>query len=245
MRREVAIGLLLVSASLQAGEAKDLVRFPATARVVLDAEGVPQQVQANAKLPGVVRQAIETRIAQWRFEPARVEGAPRPGVTHVKLQACAIPQPDGSLRVGMDYQSNGPGYADDALRLPPPRYPQPAFQLGSEGRFDVLIRVEDDGRTTLQSLKARRGRLKDFKEGLTAWADSLRLVPEEVDGRPIATQVRIPVSFAFDYERENAMARKAAEARSPECAAAAGSGQQEDPTTPVVLDSPFKPLSTS
>jgi len=244
MKRAFAIGLLLASASLQAGEATAPVRFPATARVVLDAEGVPQQVQANPKLPAVVRQAVEARIAQWRFEPALVEGSPRPGITYVKLDACAIPQADGSLRVGMDYQSNGPGYADDALRLPTLRYPQPAFQLGSEGNFDVLIRVETDGRTTLRSLKARRGRLKDFKDGLTAWAESLRLVPEEVDGYPIATQVRIPVSFAFNYERENTLARKAADARSPECAAAAGANQQEAPVSPVVLDSPFKPLST-
>jgi len=244
MKSTFAIGLLLASASLQAGEAAGPIRFPATARVVLDGEGVPQQVDANPKLPGVVRQAIEARVKQWRFEPARVEGAPRPGVTHVKLQACAIPQADGSLRVGMDYESNGPGYAEDALRLPAPQYPVQAARAGSEGRFQVLLRIETDGRATLQSLKARRGRLKDFEDTLRQWVASLRYLPEEVDGRPVATQMDIPVDFAFTHgNRERQRAEDAAtDARSPECVAAAGA--TESPVTPVVLDSPFKPLST-
>lgn len=244
MKRVFAVGLLLASASSQAGDAAEPIRFPATARVVLDAEGVPQQVDANPRLPGVVRQAIEARVKQWRFEPARVEGAPRPGVTHVKLQACAIPQPDGSLRVGMDYESNGPGYAEDALRLPPPPYPAQAARAGSEGRVQVLLRIETDGRATVQSLKARRGRLKDFEDTLRQWVASLRYVPEEVDGRPIATQMDIPVDFSFTHgSRERQRAEDAAaDARSPECTAAAAT--PEDPVAPVVLDSPFRPIST-
>jgi hypothetical protein len=241
MKTGWAIGLLLASASLQAGEATDPVRFPATARVVLDAEGVPQQVQANPTLPSVVREAVEARVAQWRFEPARVDGVPRPGVTHVRLKACAIPQADGGMRIGMDYASNGPGYAENALRLPQMRYPPLAARAGSEGRFEITVRVGKDGRATLETIKTRQGSVGDFRQAMQTWVESIRYLPEVVDGHPIETQLRYPVAFFFVQERASAPDPRTVDARSPECAAAAG---QEDPMTPVVLDSPFKPIST-
>lgn len=242
MKRGLAIGLLLASASLQAGEATDPVRFPATARVVLDAEGVPQHVEANPKLPSVVREAVEARIAQWRFEPARVNGVPRPGVTHVRLKACAIPQANGGMRIGMDYASNGPGYADDALWLPRMPYPPLAARAGLEGRFELTVRVGKDGRATLETIKTRRGSVGDFRQAMEAWVASIRYLPEVVDGHPIETQLRYPVAFFFVQERASSADPQTVDARSPECVAAAG--QEDDPMTPVVLDSPFRPLST-
>lgn len=241
MKPWCALVLLLFAGSASAEGKTDPVLFPATARIALDAEGVPQDVQANPKLPVPVREAIERRVKQWRFEPALVDGVARPGVTHVRLQACAIPQADGSLRVGMDYQGNGPGYADDALRLPRLPYPPAAMQSGAQANIDLDVRVGEDGRATLQSMKARRGSAKDFKPVLEAWVAALRYVPEEVDGRPIATQVRIPVQFYF-IERSRRQEHQAAAARTPECTAAAG--QPEDPMNPVVLDSPFRPRET-
>ncbi|WP_056880741.1 energy transducer TonB [Pseudoxanthomonas sp. Root630] len=242
MKAGIAMGLLLASASLQAGEAGEPVRFPATARVVLDAEGVPQQVQANPKLPSVVRHAVEERIARWRFEPARVNGVPKPGITHVRLKACAIPQADGGMRIGMDYAANGPGYADDALRLPPLPYPPLAARAGAEGSFELTVRVGRDGRASLASVKTRRGSVGDFRHAMEAWVDSIRYQPEVVDGHPIETQLRFPVAFFFETRTASSPDPRTLDARSPECAAAAG--QQDDPMTPVVLDSPFKPLST-
>jgi hypothetical protein len=244
MKPWCALGLLLLAGSAGAESPKGKgvpVLFPATARIALDAEGVPQEVQASSRLPAPVREAIEQRVKQWRFEPAQVDGVAKPGVTHVRLQACAIPQPDGSLRVGMDYQSNGPGYANDAVRLPRLPYPPGAAKAGSQANIDLLVRVGEDGLAEVQSMKATRGSVKEFKPVLEAWVAVMRYVPEEVDGRRIATQVRIPVEFSFD-ERSQRQERRAAAARTPECTAAAG--QPEDPVNPVVLDSPFRPRET-
>lgn len=48
MKGMLGIGLLVFAFTASAGDAtSDIVRFPASARVVLDAQGVPQQVQAN------------------------------------------------------------------------------------------------------------------------------------------------------------------------------------------------------
>ena len=73
-----ALVLLLFAGSASAEGKTDPVLFPATARIALDAEGVPQDVQANPKLPVPVREAIERRVKQWRFEPALVDGVARP-----------------------------------------------------------------------------------------------------------------------------------------------------------------------
>lgn len=241
MKKWSVLCLLLCVGAAQAEGAKEPVRFPATARIALDAEGVPQDVQANPRLPVPVREAIEARVKQWRFEPALVDGVARPGITHVRLQACAIPQPDGSLRVGMDYRGNGPGYADDALRLPRLPYPPAAMRAGAQANVDLIVAIGEDGRATVQSMKARRGSLKEFKASLEAWVAALRYVPEEVDGRRIATRMRIPVEFHFT-ERSKRQDPTAAAMRAPECAAAAG--QPDDPLNPVVLDSPFRPRET-
>lgn len=241
MKPWIALGLLLFVGSAYAEGKGDPVLFPATARIALDAEGVPQAVQASSRLPVPVREAIEARVKRWRFEPALVDGVAKPGVTHVRLQACAIPQPDGSLRVGMDYQGNGPGYANDAVRLPRLPYPPAAARAGTQADIDLTVLIGEDGLVTLQSMKARRGSAKEFKEVLEAWVAVMRYVPEEVDGRRIPTQVRIPVAFSFE-ERAARRERHAAATRKPECVAAAR--QPEDPVMPVVLDSPFKPVTT-
>lgn len=98
----VAWGLLAwVGTVCGAERAQEPVRFYAAARVVLDDRGVPQQVQAEGKLPDPVRVLVEQRVMQWRFEPPRVGGTAKPGVTHVFLDACAVPHGDG-LRVVMN-----------------------------------------------------------------------------------------------------------------------------------------------
>lgn len=234
-------GLLLCAGATQAEGTKEPVLFPATARITLDAEGVPQAVQASSRLPVPVREAVEARVKQWRFEPAMVDGEARPGITHVRLQACAIPQPDGGLRVGMDYQGNGPGYANDAVRLPRLPYPPAAMRSGAQAEIDLNVLIGEDGLATVQSMKATRGSVKDFKAVLEAWVAVMRYVPEEVDGRRIATRMRIPVAFSFE-ERSVRRERQTAAARTRECMAAAG--QPENPTDPVALDSPFRPRET-
>ena len=51
MKGMLFVGLLAFASAAWAGDATDqVVRFQANARVVLDAEGVPQQVQANEKV---------------------------------------------------------------------------------------------------------------------------------------------------------------------------------------------------
>lgn len=244
MKRFLGIGLL--ACALPAMAAKpELVNFPASARVVIDAQGVPQQVHVNERLPAFARHAIEQRILQWRFQPAQVGGVAKPGVTHVNLQACAIPQPGGTLSLGMDYSYNGPTYADNRLRPIPPRYPVDAAKRGEEGVFRILFQVQTDGSAVVQSIEVQDGELKRFESTLRGWIHAQRFVPEEVDGKPIATVMATVVDFNMGHDIGPSARRKerAAARTSPECMAASGAPADAERT--MVLDSPFRPLETS
>jgi TonB family protein len=247
MKGMLGIGLLVLASAASAGEEaqSETLRFYANARVVLDDQGVPQQVQANERLPPSVRSAIEQRVMQWRFEPARIGGSATAGVTHVSLDACAVPAPDGTMRMAMEYRSNGPGLAGGAMLVAPPRYPAEAARYGRQGSFNVVMRIGADGNASIERIERVSGLAKPFEKTLREWVAAMRYVPEEVDTVPISTQISMLVDFKMGGEslEDRARAKREEDAQSAGCRKAAGAVQ--DRLRPVVLDSPFKPVTTS
>lgn len=249
MRKVWGIGLLLVALNASSAEQTPKpVHFRAYARVALDAQGVPQQVEVDQKLPVVIRNAIAQRVAQWRFEPAREGELPRAGATTVFVDACAVPAANGDMRLAVDYSWNGPGYADGRYFHPAPRYPVEAAQRNKSGMFRVVLQIGTDGRAAVEKIETQEGQLPLFEQALRTWVAALRYVPEEIDGAPVATRVAIPVDFSMGggslSMREYVRQERAARQRSPECMAAMGKEAEDAPPRPVVLDSPFRPMST-
>lgn len=249
MRKMWGIGLLLVALTAASAEPTPKpIHFRAHARVQLDAAGVPQQVEVDQKLPAVIRDAIAQRVGQWRFEPARVDEQPRAGATTVFVDACAVPGANGGMRLAVDYGWNGPGYADGRYFHPAPRYPVDAAKRGAEGDFRVVLQVGVDGRASVETIEVQKGQLKLFEQALRTWVSALRYVPEEIEGAPVVTRVAIPVDFAMGggslSTRQHLRKEREARQRSPECMAAMGQDTDEAPRRPVVLDSPFKPVTT-
>ena len=82
------------------------------------------------------------------------------------------------------------------------------------------------------------------EQALRDWVTSMRYLPEEVDGKPIATRVVYPVAFSLPNVSIKQLREEQRDAarQSAECQAAVG--ESKDPQRPVVLDSPFKPVST-
>lgn len=247
MRRMLGIGLLLVAVGASSAEpAPKPIHFRAHARVALDAQGTPQQVDVDQKLPSVVRAAIKEQVMRWRFEPARIGDQAHAGATTIFVDACAAPAAGGSMRLAVDYGWNGPGYADGRYFPPAPRYPIDAAKRGKVGVFRVVVQIGTDGRASVDAIDVQSGELRLFEEALRSWVASLRYVPEEVGGAPVATRVAIPVDFSMGGPlsyRQQARQERDAKQRSPECTAAMGGDKDEAPR-PVVLDSPFKPITT-
>ena len=218
---------------------ESVVPFKADVRVGVGEDGAPREVVVNQQLPEPIRRAMEARIAQWRFEPLVVDGRPSVGTTYVFVDACVVQREDGQLGVAMDYLWNGPGYADNALRHPPPLYPPDAARAGSVGSFRVIKRIGVDGAVTIESIERLSGPRKSFESALRAWATALRYVPEEVNGVPVETRIVIPVDFKLSgppSRKDRAKQRVAAQG-SDACITASGGGEQDNP---VVSESLFR-----
>lgn len=242
MRRLLGIWLVLAMTGTSAAEpAEAPIAFRAQARVELDAHGVPYRVRADETLPAPIRDAIEKRVLQWRFEPARINGEPRPGATTVFLDACAVPAEQDGMNLAMEYRRHGPGYAGGGTTPMPPRYPVDAARSGKQGSFRLTLEVGVEGHVNVQAIETLEGTVWPFQSRLKEWASALRYVPEEIDGRPVATRIAMSVDFSIG---DGISPRQATPERSPECTAAMESGTSGDSLRPVVLDSPFKPLET-
>jgi hypothetical protein len=245
MDMKIACACLLVAGmgvAAVADAAKAPLRFPAAVKVWIDEHGIPQQAEASEKLPAAVADAIEQRVLQWRFEPARINGVAKAGITHAFVDACVAPQEDGSLNMAVNYAYNGPGFAEGWGRVPPPRYPRDAAEIGAEGVFRVIVGIAEDGSTSVHRIERVKGNLRYFEPMLRAWVAALRYVPEQVGGKPVPTQVAFPVTFSMDDGMAPSQQKR--EDRQSEVCTAAKSGEATDPNRPVVLDSPFKPLTT-
>ncbi len=232
-------------ASAQAADATAPIPFRATAKVWIDETGHPSQVEATSGLPLAVRTSIEQEVSKWRFQSPVVDGIPRGGITYVSLGACGVPEADGSLRLALNYTGNGPGYADDAVMLPPPRYPTDMARKGQGGEWSVEYMVEPDGSATFVSIvgsKPNQPSLRHIEPTLREWVKSMRHVPEQIDGAPVRTRVATPVTFSMarSSSRKVLMQEMKRELESsPECSAVMEKSAGE---RPVALDSPFRRL---
>lgn len=243
MERAAMFAAMVCSvASAQAVEVAAPIPFRAMAKVWINETGQPSKVEATSGLPLAVRASIEEQVATWRFQSPVVDGVARGGITYVSLGACAVPEPDGSLRLALGYKGNGPGYADDAVRLQPPRFPIEMAQKRLSGEWKVDYIVEPDGSTTFVGIvesKPRQPNVKIVEPTLRAWVKSLRFMPEQIAGAPVRTRLSTPISFLTGSSSEKAdMAeRKRVLENSQECSAVldADAGDR-----PVAVDSPFR-----
>lgn len=238
----VLAGLACSDASAQAADASAPIPFRATAKVWINDAGQPTQVEATSGLPPAVRTSIEREVSTWRFQSPVVDGIPRGGITYVSLGACAVPAPDGSLRLALGYKGNGPGYADDAVRLQPPRFPIEMAQKRLSGEWKVDYIVEPDGSTTFLGVvesKPRQANVKIVEPTLRAWVKSLRFMPEHVAGAPVRTRLSTPISFmtgSSSQKADMAEQNRALE-NSQECSAVLDADAD---ARPVAVDSPFR-----
>ena len=247
----LGLGFMAPAAGADDASKPGVVAFNASVRVEVDASGKPVKVEAPADLPESIRSFIEKRVASWQYQPAKQGGVPVGATTYVKVGACAIPATEG-YRLGLDFKGNGPAIVDPGpWFMRPPPYPRELQRAGAQGTFQVTYAIQADGTTKLVSIEpieANTGKrdARAFKQTIASWIEGQRYLPEQVGGKPVATEMSFPVSFTLSSgkgPRTNDAYRKELEARamtSNECIAASGPSGP----LPIALDSPVKVIPT-
>ncbi len=195
-----AVALLAAAVTLAAHAqgSSDTVAFQTSVKVVIDAQGQPVEIEAAPTLSGGVRDFVEARARGLAFDPVVVDGQARGGVTYVVFGVCAVP--DGEqMRLAAEYRTHGPGQADGSAYPAPPRYPVAAARQGLSADLMVRYLAQPDGSASLQAVEFAegskvRGRAM-FERMARDWVAAMRVLPEEIDGAPVATAVAMPVNL--------------------------------------------------
>lgn len=155
----------------------------------------------QAAVKTLVRKAVDS----WRFEPIIDNGKPVIGMTGMSLTLSAIPDGDAYLmRVdGVYFGTASPS------NLKSPEYPSDLARQGVSGQVVLVLRLDAEGRVTKVHVeRTDLGRVgpaktmgrwrRGFEDVAMEAARGWQFDPVEVfDGKPVAGDVRIPVSFQF------------------------------------------------
>ena len=237
MRLALIAALATCAGAALAGEpAQKPVFFNTTARVTLDAAGMPLSIEPNPELPEAVRAYIQRRVRQWRFSPPERNGITGGAITYVQLGACALPDASGGYRLGVDLKGNGPRYAAPVMLVP--AYPRHEMRRGGEAKMIVSYVVERDGSTTFEGVDftdGRSHRRDSFADVARMWVQGMRYEPEFLAGHAVRTRITVSLQFSLTPGRGKHVEQGL---DSAECRLAAGQG----PATlqPLAMDSPVK-----
>ena len=167
----------------------------------IDAQGkvehldlLPVADKGSKELADQLAPLIKSTISNWEFVPATENGKPAPAHTFVHGVVEFRPK-------GKDYEArsvyigNGPDIEKSTALV----YPHDMISSRTQAIPTMLVLVQPDGRLTdihLESAQSTGGhRVGEFlvaaKEAMSSW----HATPETVDGHPVTTWVRMPITF--------------------------------------------------
>ncbi|MEO8365699.1 MAG: energy transducer TonB [Pseudoxanthomonas sp.] len=216
----LALGLLAIAgAGVAAGADK-----PATAwlraDIVLDANGTLSSIAWPDQKAGgaVLTDHLEKIIRTWEFEPGRFDGAPAITKTRLNLEVSLEKSRQGDLQVAILHANTGVGFNS----MPPPRYPFPAAQRGYSAELRIRLAIDEQGKVASASVIGYQGESLDkwirkaFEDaGMTA-VQSWTFQPEQVAGKPLASQADVPILFCMEstWCKKQEAARRATDSSS-------------------------------
>lgn len=238
--------MLLVTPACMAGQDWKTVGPPITAALDVDAQGhvVHAQVVGKDVLPQL--QALTERTTRdWRFVPATVGGKPAQARTYA-LFYMQVHKLDGNEQLRLHYVLHGPGSTFQS-----PSYPTEMARQLVQAFVVVAFDVNGDGSVShvhVATAKTSGGvRGAAFYKTSVDAVEKGKYLPELVDGRPVVTHMRVPITFslsAYNVRSYNESdLRHARDAPHDEAAK-----DRVDAThfadIPVALDSPLQLVST-
>lgn len=242
MKAVAAFGLILLAVVSSCAMAQDVVReYRTTARLDVDAHGQVVHVGAPDRVPAMLVASVRKVMSAWRFKSPVVNGKPVPVTTWANATVQIVKQSDKHYGVRVVYSTNGPKLFEKV----PPRYPLQARRMRLEAHLLLSMDVELDGSLDNVEVLSHSGKhpamfARSVRRAIQRW----HATPMQVNGKPVVTHIKLPVSFEFheigfdsgDHKSSKSAARKLATGNSLPAWAHKPSGQL------VATDSPLQRL---
>lgn len=243
------VGLLMLFCMLPA-RAVDVREQGYSVGVNVDAQGRVTACDPDdgspGRVPTQIAKVIDAAVQQWRFAPARIGGKAVPAHTFVHVKLRATPNAKGGYDLRISYVGNGPRLERHGVI---PTYPADAIRMRESAFVYLDVTVQPDGSLTdakvtsqFESWKVRPSFKKSALEMVKQW----RAVPERVNGQPVATHLRVPITYALsppEFTARQVLMLRAQALK--EDAANDGPGISLPSQQEVALDSPLQPQSVA
>jgi hypothetical protein len=208
MKQYLMLVLLSLAGVLQAAE-RPQAEFEMTAPGDLEIgpDGAVRSWKMDShKLGDSVESLLQNNIAQWHFEPVRVDGRPVIARTRMSVELKALPQAEGYL---LKVSNVTFGSAKSRGKLVPPSYPTDAIRAGLGARVLLSVKLDAQGnvaaahpyQTSLnkhgRERQAERWR-KRFEQVSLAAVKKWKFEPAEaLEGNPVGSTVMVPITFVL------------------------------------------------
>ncbi|KFN43642.1 hypothetical protein [Arenimonas oryziterrae] len=168
-------------------------------RVEIDAAGAIVRASPLSDIPEAVQRAVLAAAKPLHFDPAKVAGKPVPSATTLSLTVVFERQPEGGFRLRLTQASNGL----KAALIAEPKYPSEELRQQNDALVVVRLQVREDGSTDAKAPGYERVYLSQtssraeqrFKHAIETVLADTRFDLDYVDGKPVASAIRIPFRF--------------------------------------------------
>ncbi len=210
MRTVLVVAALLTCLLSQTVTAADLEhRVIVTGRIAIDPEGRVTEQSLETPLPSAISEALQRRIAAWRFEPVRVDDRPVVATTRMDLSLRLVEADDQiSLFVDSVHFGSPASHPNQQRGRGAVRYPSSMLKRRVGGRVVLAVRLDSNGSVAelhpyQTSLSVRTGSEREAERFRAALEQaSLRAVAhwqfdmsERIDGTAHGTTVMVPIEF--------------------------------------------------
>ncbi len=209
MRRNVWRGLLLATmalwcVALSAAPSPEY-SLEVKGRVEIGPDGKVLDYRIDKGTPKAVQPLVEKAVRSWRFEPVVENGRPVIAMTDMTIALRAVLDGDDYLLRVENVWFGG----SLATTLTPPRYPGALSQRGIAGTVMLVLRLHETGKVDRVHVERVDLGQSGSKFQIKAWSEQFAKAAvdaaqewawepfEFVDGKPVPTNVRVPVDFTF------------------------------------------------
>jgi TonB family protein len=173
------------------------------AGVDIDETGHVQDLQweEQSEVHALIAERLAPIVRRWEFEPATIDGRPKPTQTGLLIHILGDELADGSVVLRLSDAQAGP----TALSLTPPAYPMDAVRSGVTALVRVTVEVNADGSPTISEVTyegspASRSAYhsKAFVDSATKAVMQWKFRPELVAGKVVSgPSIRIPINYCL------------------------------------------------